>query len=140
MSLMLVYVLVPNKKVRLDSALAGAAVAVVLFWFLRQGFALAVLNNATYKTLYAAMAVIPVFLIWMYLSWAVVIFGAVVTAGFGRVSSVQRQGNKKGNRCRQIRPALTFGIFHGQTRRRFFRPFKRQNPAKRGVFVLGRFV
>ena len=80
LSLMLVYVLVPNKKVRLDSALAGAAVAVVLFWFLRQGFALAVLNNATYKTLYGAMAVIPVFLIWMYLSWAVVIFGAVVTA------------------------------------------------------------
>ena len=76
LSLMLVYVLVPNKKVRL----AGAAVAVVLFWFLRQGFALAVLNNATYKTLYGAMAVIPVFLIWMYLSWAVVIFGAVVTA------------------------------------------------------------
>ena len=54
--------------------------AEVLFWFLRQGFALAVLNNATYKTLYGAMAVIPVFLIWMYLSWAVVIFGAVVTA------------------------------------------------------------
>ena len=80
LSLMLVYVLVPNKKVRLDSALAGAAVAVGLFWFLRQGFALAVLNNATYKTLYGAMAVIPVFLIWMYLSWAVVIFGAVVTA------------------------------------------------------------
>ena len=113
LSLMLVYVLVPNKKVRLDSALAGAAVAVVLFWFLRQGFSdldVPVLGGGHFRR------------------------GG--NRGFGRVSSVQRQGNKKGNRCRQIRPALTFGVFHGQTRRRFFRPFKRQNPAKRGVFVL----
>ena len=79
-SLMLVYVLVPNKKVNFSSALVGAAVTAVLFWFLRQGFAFAILNNATYKTLYGALAIIPVFLIWMYLSWAVVIFGAVVTA------------------------------------------------------------
>lgn len=107
----------------------------VLFWFLRQGFALAVLNNATYKTLYGAMAVIPVFLIWMYLSWAVVIFGAVVTAALDEF----RQFNGREIK-RQSLPANPAGADFRHISRTnpppFFRPFKRQNPAKRGVFVL----
>ncbi len=95
LSLMLVYVLVPNKKVSVGSACSGAVVAVILFWFLRQGFAMAVLNNATYKTLYGALAIIPMFLIWMYLSWAVVIFGAVVTAAVDEFRQFNQRELKK---------------------------------------------
>lgn len=94
-SLMLVYVLVPNKKVGVLSALGGAVVAVFLFWCLRQGFAIAVLNNNTYKTLYGALAVVPVLLIWMYLSWAVVIFGAVVTAALDEFRQLNSREIKK---------------------------------------------
>lgn len=79
-ALMLVYVLVPNKKVSVVNAACGAVVAVILFWCLRMGFGSFVLSNSTYSTLYGALAIIPIFLIWMYLSWAVVLFGAVVTA------------------------------------------------------------
>ncbi len=95
LSLMLVYVLVPNKKVNILSAFAGAIVAVILFWFLRQVFSMAILNNNTYKTLYGAMAVIPVLLIWMYLSWAVVIFGAVVTAALDEFRQFNSREIKK---------------------------------------------
>ena len=80
LTLILVYVLVPNKKVHILSATAGALVAVVIFSFLRQGFAFVILKSATYKALYGALVTIPVFLIWMYLAWSVVILGAVVTA------------------------------------------------------------
>ena len=80
LTLMLVYVLVPNKKIPLLNAFCGAVVAVILFWFLRLGFGSFVMSNSTYSTLYGALAIIPIFLIWMYLSWAVVLFGAVVTA------------------------------------------------------------
>ena len=93
--LTLVYVLVPNKKIGWLNAAAGAVVAVIMFWFLRQGFALAVLKNATYKTLYGALATIPVFLIWMYLSWAVVIFGAVVTAALEEYQQLDKLEIKK---------------------------------------------
>ena len=79
-TLMLVYILVPNKKVPLLNAFCGAVIAVILFWFLRTGFGSFVMSNSTYSTLYGALAIIPIFLIWMYLSWAVVLFGAVVTA------------------------------------------------------------
>ena len=78
--LIIVYTLVPNKKVRFSNATVGAFIAVLLFGLLRKIFAMAVLTSATYQTLYGALAIIPVFLIWMYLAWAVVIFGAVITA------------------------------------------------------------
>ena len=88
--LMLVYILVPNKKVRIINAFAGAFTAVILFSLLRRGFSIAITMSATYKTLYGALATLPVFLVWMYLAWAVVIFGAVVTAEIGRASCRER--------------------------------------------------
>ena len=78
--LLIVYLFVPNKKLKFTNAFAGALVSVCIFSFLREGFTLFMSQNATYKTLYGALAVIPVSLIWMYLTWSVVIFGAVVTA------------------------------------------------------------
>lgn len=78
--LMAIYVLVPNKRVKLKHALFGSIVAMILFAILRKTFGVFILQGSTYKTLYGALAVLPVFLIWMYLSWAVVIFGAVITA------------------------------------------------------------
>ena len=78
--LIMVYVLVPNKKVGIINAAAGSLVAGILFSLLRKAFSMAILTSATYQTLYGALATIPIFLIWMYLSWSVVIFGAVVTA------------------------------------------------------------
>ena len=78
--LIMVYVLVPNKKVGIINAAAGSLVAVILFSLLRNIFSMAILTSATYQTLYGALATIPIFLVWMYLCWSVVIFGAVVTA------------------------------------------------------------
>lgn len=78
--LMAVYILVPNKKVGVLNSFWGALVSVLMFGILRKGFAFFVLKSATYKTLYGALAVLPVFLVWMYAAWAVVILGAVLTA------------------------------------------------------------
>ena len=94
-TLMLVYILVPNKKVSICNAFIGAIVAVILFWFLRLGFGSFVMSNTTYSTLYGALAIIPIFLIWMYLSWAVVLFGAVVTAAMDEYKSLNKTEIKK---------------------------------------------
>ena len=51
LSLIMVYVLVPNKKVKVSSALIGAITAIILFWILRTFFGLMIVNNAIYKTL-----------------------------------------------------------------------------------------
>lgn len=83
LTLVLLYVMVPNKKVKISNALIGAVTAMVLFFALRKFFGLAISASATYKTLYGAMATVPILLIWIYCSWVVVIFGAVVTAAAG---------------------------------------------------------
>ncbi len=81
--LIMIYTLVPNRKVKITHAAAGSVIALILFWILRKIFAFAVIGSGTYKTLYGAMAALPIFLVWMYLAWGVVIFGAVFTAALG---------------------------------------------------------
>ena len=93
--LVLVYVLVPNKKIKIGNAFIGSLVAVIMFAFLRKGFAYFMIKAATYKTLYGALATLPVFLIWMYLAWAVVIFGAVVTAALEEYQQLDKRSLKK---------------------------------------------
>ena len=79
-ALFLSYVVVPNKKIRLSSAFWGAAMAFILMVLLRHGFGYFLELNVTYKTLYGALASIPLLLVWMYSWWTVVLFGAVITA------------------------------------------------------------
>ena len=93
--LVLVYVLVPNKKVSILSAGVGAFVAVVIFSFLRQLFTFIILKSATYRILYGTLAVLPILLVWMYLAWAVVILGAVITAALDEFRTLNKIQLKK---------------------------------------------
>ena len=53
------------------------------------------LKNNVYKTLYGAVAVVPLMLVWMYLYWAAVIFGAVVTAAIQEYKELDRRNLNK---------------------------------------------
>jgi membrane protein len=77
---MLLYVVVPNHRVRWRHALIGAVVAATLFEVTKHAFAWFALSSNTYRVIYGALAVLPVFLVWVYLSWFVILLGAVVTA------------------------------------------------------------
>ncbi len=78
-ALTLLYVLVPNRVVPLRHGLAGAALAALFFELAKRSFTLYVASVPTYATLYGALAVIPLFLVWMYLSWVMVLLGAEIT-------------------------------------------------------------
>lgn len=82
-ALTLCYAIVPNRRVNLLNAVIGGVVAGLLFAFLRKGFGLYVSRFPTYQTIYGAVSVVPIFLVWMYLSWAVLLLGAVLTATLG---------------------------------------------------------
>ncbi|MBM3516040.1 MAG: YihY family inner membrane protein [Alphaproteobacteria bacterium] len=75
-----VYVVVPNRKVRIRDAMLGGALASVTFALLRAGFATYINSMANYEAIYGAVAALPVFLIWVYFSWTVIMAGAVITA------------------------------------------------------------
>lgn len=80
LALMLVYLLVPNRPVGLARAAIGGTIAGVLFEFAKRGFGLYVAHFPTYTMIYGAFAIFPLALLWMYLSWVIVLFGATLTA------------------------------------------------------------
>lgn len=75
----LIYLIVPNTRVKFFHALAGGFSAMLFFELAKRGFALYVSYNTTYTNLYGALATIPIFLIWIYISWLVTLLGAVIT-------------------------------------------------------------
>jgi membrane protein len=78
--LVLLYWLVPARRVEWSHALLGGLLAAVAFEIAKRGFAVYLTRVPTYTLIYGAFATIPIFLIWLYLSWLVVLTGAIVTA------------------------------------------------------------
>ncbi len=76
----LLYRIVPSRPVLPLHALVGGVVAGLAFELMKQGFALYVTRFPTYTLVYGAFASVPLFLIWIYLSWLVVLSGAVIAA------------------------------------------------------------
>lgn len=79
-ALTLLYLLLPNRKVEWRHALAGGLFAGLAFEVAKRGFALYISYFPTYTMIYGAFAAIPIFLLWVYLSWVVVLLGATITA------------------------------------------------------------
>jgi membrane protein len=76
----LVYITIPNRRVLVRDALVGGFLAALAFEGMKQGFAAYITQFPTYKVVYGAFASVPIFLLWIYLSWIVVLFGAVCAA------------------------------------------------------------
>jgi membrane protein len=73
------YMVMPNVKVRLRAALPAGMTAALLWEISKMGYA-AYLRSATmYTTIYGSLAAIPLFLLWVYVTWLVTLFGAQLT-------------------------------------------------------------
>ena len=73
------YRVIPNRSVAFRHALAGGALATGLFELAKYAIAL-YLTHASYQKIYGALAVIPILLLWIWLSWLVVLLGASLAA------------------------------------------------------------
>ncbi len=74
-----VYVFVPNTTVRVRSALVGALVSGILWQATGYGFATFVANSTKYTAVYSGLAILMFFMIWLYLSWFILLFGAQIS-------------------------------------------------------------
>jgi membrane protein len=73
-----VYVLIPNTKVKVKSAFIGAVIAGILWESSGWVFASFLLNSTKYVAIYSAFASLIFFLIWLYLSWIILLIGASI--------------------------------------------------------------
>ncbi len=79
--LTLAYKLFPNTQVRWGPAVVGALVAALGFEAVKYGFNMFVSEtlSSSYTKIYGAMALVPLFLVWIYTVWIIVLFGVEYT-------------------------------------------------------------
>jgi hypothetical protein len=75
----LLYLLLPNTKVKIRAAIWGAIVAAIVWTIVKWGFKLYVVKFIPYNQIYGALGLIPLGVFWIYLSWLIVLFGLQLT-------------------------------------------------------------
>ena len=73
--LMLAYMTVPNTRVKAVSAICGALVAALIWEAGKWGFAQYLEFSTNYARLYGSIALVPLFMLWVYVTWLIVLFG-----------------------------------------------------------------
>lgn len=79
LALTIVYIIMPNTKVNFKSALIAGIVAGTLFQLAQWGYIKFQIGMSSYNAVYGSFAALPLFLIWIQLSWLIVLFGAEVS-------------------------------------------------------------
>jgi membrane protein len=80
LALTLLYWLIPNCTVHWRDGAVGALTATAAIEILKIGFSIYIGAVSYYRTIYGTLAAIPIFLLWMYISWTAVLLGAVIAA------------------------------------------------------------
>lgn len=88
-TLLLLYTMIPNRRISWKHAGIGALLGAILFEFARWGFTQFIRNSPNYEEIYGALAAIPIFLLWIYLSWIIVILGASIAASVSAFEYVE---------------------------------------------------
>jgi membrane protein len=94
------YIIVPATKVRVRAALAGGLAATVGWEVAKWGYTLVVAHFVRFHAIYGSLAAVPIFILWLFVSWAILLFGArvafVVQYAPGLLAGPAREGNRTG--------------------------------------------
>ncbi|MFC1793093.1 YhjD/YihY/BrkB family envelope integrity protein [Planctomycetota bacterium] len=75
----LLYFVMPNTKVNFKAAICGAAVAALVWMAAKSIFGYCITELGLYRTVYGVMALIPMTVVWIYITWLTVLFGLQLT-------------------------------------------------------------
>lgn len=157
MALTLLYVVVPNCYVPVRQGLIGGFVAALLFELAKGGFTLFIKMSPSYQVVYGAFAAVPIFLLWIFISWNIVLGGAElvrVMVVFGehrsqlpRLQSLlrlleilwRRQQQGRVLRVQEVRRVLKLaGASHWEEFRNLLMDLRLMRRTENGEFVLAR--
>jgi membrane protein len=85
----MLYLIIPNTRVKVTSALWGGAVAGLIWTVVRWGFGKYVTGFIPYNAMYGVMGLIPLTVFWIYLSWLIVLFGLQLTYTTQNIKSIE---------------------------------------------------
>lgn len=88
----LLYAVLPARRVPLRAAIVGGLAAALLFEAAKRGFVFYAVSVPTYQRVYGALAVLPLFLLWVFVSWVIVLAGAAITATLAEGPPRRRAG------------------------------------------------
>lgn len=74
-----IYTIIPNYNVRWRDGISGGFVTAILFEISKIGFAFYIKQFPQYELIYGTLAAIPIFLMWIYIAWLIILYGALVT-------------------------------------------------------------
>ena len=74
-----IYVIIPNTKVNFKAAAIGGAIAAVAWHITSWIFTFSVASSTKYAAIYSSLAVLIIFMIWLYLNWLIMLVGAQIT-------------------------------------------------------------
>jgi membrane protein len=107
----IIYVLMPNTKVKLKAGLLAGIIAGTIFQIVQWGYISFQIGAARYNAIYGSFAALPLFLLWVQVSWWVVLFGAELSFAHQNVSTYEYEPDS-----RRVSPAykklLTLQVAH----------------------------
>jgi membrane protein len=84
----LLYFVLPNTKVKTKAAIWGAAVAALVWIAAKSAFGYGITELKLYSTVYGVMALVPMTVFWIYVTWLTVLFGLQLTFTTQHLSSL----------------------------------------------------
>ncbi|MCA9250911.1 MAG: YihY family inner membrane protein [Phycisphaerales bacterium] len=108
-----IYKLLPNTHVKYRAALGGAMISVPIWLVAKWGFAVYVVKLVGGGNLYGALGLLPLFLIWVNLSWLIFLFGAQVShtaANLERMRRVERADQRSYTPVDLLAGAITVAV------------------------------
>jgi len=77
--LLTAFLTIPNTKIKIRPALAGAFMAAIMWELGKSGFTLYLKSATGYTKFYGSLAILPLFLLWVYVTWVIVLVGMQMT-------------------------------------------------------------
>lgn len=84
-----IYIFMPNTRVRLSSGLLGGIIGGTIFHFVQWVYITSQVGVAQYNAVYGSFAALPLFLIWLQLSWLIVLYGAELSFAYQNVDTYE---------------------------------------------------
>jgi membrane protein len=86
-----IYFIVPATRVQLKAATIGGVIAGVSWEVAKWGYKIFVARSVRYNAIYGSVAAVPIFLLWLYVSWTILLFGAKVAFIVQHASALLRK-------------------------------------------------